>query len=228
MLKTCIAALFWALSGAVAAFEYEARYDMIWSVGIRLDTEATETLTQEGDTWRMVLDAQASIGSATETSNLLYAEDIGWTPLDYSYNQSILGRTSGRNFRFNWNKMTLSRMHQPEEPEVKIELGTLDPLGFRLQLAHQLRTGQSVPSEITLIDGDGLKTRTMEPVGEESVTVPYGTVNALKFQLVETDPKRSFEFWLAPELNYQLVKLEKRDGRKRLALTLKSYTEGTP
>jgi hypothetical protein len=43
------------------------------------------------------------------------------------------------------------------------------------------------------------------------------------------DPKRSFEFWLAPSLDYQLVKLEKRDKKRLLALTLKAFTKaGTP
>ncbi len=208
--------------------EYTATYDMIWSVGIRLNTEATETLTQTGDTWTMELDARASIGSATETTNLLFDANTGWTPLDYSYTQTVLGRTSGRHFRFNWNKSSLSRLHQPENPDLTLSDDTLDPLGFRLQLAHQLKTDGRVPTEITLIDGDGVKTRQIASAGTEQITIPYGSITAEKFTLVESDPDRSFEFWLAPELNYQLVKLDKRDGRKRLALTLKSYVEGTP
>ena len=82
---------------------YEAKYDMIWSVGIKLEAEAIETLKQNGDRFEMVLDANASIGSANETTNLLFSHENGWKPLDYNYTQSILGRRTGRNFRFNWN-----------------------------------------------------------------------------------------------------------------------------
>ena len=41
---------------------YEAKYDMIWSVGLKLEAEATETLRKTGDRFEMILDATASIG----------------------------------------------------------------------------------------------------------------------------------------------------------------------
>jgi hypothetical protein len=69
------------------------------------------------------------------------------------------------------------------------------------------------------------------PGGLERVDTPYGTIEAQKFNLVDEnpDPKRSFEFWLAPSLDYQLVKLEKWDKKRFLALTLKAFTKaGTP
>ncbi len=208
---------------------YSATYDMIWSVGIRLETEATETLLKTDGNWQMTLDAKASIGSATETTNLIFDQDNGWTPLDYSYTQSVLGRTKGRHFRFNWNKESLSRLHEPEQSELPMDPGTLDPLGFRLHLAHLLQQGKAPPTQITMLSGNGLKTREMASAGEEVIETPMGSFNTLKFALLEDDPKRSFEFWLAPELDYQLVKLETRDNKRMLALTLTSYTPaGTP
>ena len=210
---------------------YEAKYDMIWSVGIKLEAEATETLRKTGDRFEMILDATASIGSATETTNLLYQPESGWKPLDYSYTQSILGRTTGRNFRFNWNKGSVIRLHEPERDEQIIPIETVDPLGFRLQLAYLLNNGRTLPTSITMLDGNDIKVRTVVPGGLERIDTPYGTIEAQKFQLVDDnpDPKRSFEFWLAPSLDYQLVKLEKRDKKRLLALTLKAFTQaGTP
>ncbi len=228
-MRGLILVLFTLFTTQLQAAGYTATYDMIWSVGIRLETEATETLVQQGTTWQMQLDAKASIGSANETTNLLFDPDTGWTPLDYSYTQSVLGRTTGRHLRFNWNKRSLSRLHEPERSEIPLADGALDPLGFRLQLAHLLSRGEAVPSEITLIDGDSVKTRAIAEDGQETIDTPLGPLDTLKFSLVESDPKRSFVFWLAPALNYQLVKLEKRDKRRLLALTLTSYTPaGTP
>ena len=206
---------------------YEAKYDMIWSVGLKLETEATETLRKTGDRFEMTLDATASIGSATETTNLLYQPESGWKPLDYSYTQSILGRTTGRNFRFNWNKGSVTWLHEPERAEQIIPIETFDPLGFRLQLAYLLNNGRTLPTSITMLDGNGIKVRSVVPGGLERVDTPYGTIEAQKFHLVDdnADPKRSFEFWLAPSLDYQLVKLEKRDKKRLLALTLKAFSK---
>jgi len=206
---------------------YEAKYDMIWSVGLKLEAEATETLRKTGDRFEMTLDATASIGSATETTNLLYQPESGWKPLDYSYTQSILGRTTGRNFRFNWNKGSVTWLHEPERAEQIIPIETVDPLGFRLQLAYLLNNGRTLPTSITMLDGNGIKVRSVVPGGLERVDTPYGTIEAQKFHLVDdnADPKRSFEFWLAPSLDYQLVKLEKRDKKRLLALTLKAFSK---
>ncbi|HAY55709.1 MAG TPA: hypothetical protein DCY28_07715 [Gammaproteobacteria bacterium] len=206
---------------------YEAKYDMIWSVGLKLEAEATETLRKTGDRFEMTLDATASIGSATETTNLLYQPESGWKPLDYSYTQSILGRTTGRNFRFNWNKGSVTWLHEPERAEQIIPIETFDPLGFRLQLAYLLNNGRTLPTSITMLDGNGIKVRSVVPGGLERVDTPYGTIEAQKFHLVDdnADPKRSFEFWLAPSLDYQLVKLEKRDKKRLLALTLKAFSK---
>lgn len=210
---------------AVSAQSYEARYAMRWSVGITLQADAVERLTEDGERHQMVLTAEAGIGSASETTHLLYDAESGWTPLDYSYTQSVLGRTTGRHFRFNWNKGTATRLHEPTRDEFPIPAETLDPLGFRLQLAHLLRTDQPLPETITMLDGNDLKTRTLKRERTESIETPAGTFEALKFSLTdETESAdRSFEFWLAPELEYQLIKLDKRDKKRRLALTLTSY-----
>ena len=42
---------------------YEAKYDMLWSVGLKLKAEATETLKKNGDRYQIILDAKASVGS---------------------------------------------------------------------------------------------------------------------------------------------------------------------
>lgn len=212
------------VAAPVMAKGYLATYDMLWKVGLTLEAEATETLSSTDEFWTMTLDADASIGSATEATQLVFEEGSGWTPLDYRYEQRVFGSSSDRTFRFNWNERSLSRLHLPESNDLTIDEGTLDPLGFRLQLAHLLSQGQPIPTSITLIDGDGLKTRQLVEIGEETLSIPYGEVPALKFALLDDDPKKQFEFWLAPSLNYQLVKLEKRDNRRFIGLTLKTWT----
>ena len=210
---------------------YEAKYDMLWSVGLKLEAEATETLKKNGDRYQIILDAKASIGSANETTNLVYIPESGWRPLDYSYTQNILGRTTGRHFRFNWNTGILTWLHQPGRNEVTIPTNTLDPLGFRLQLAFLLMNEKNLPNAITLLDGNDIKARTILAGGLEVLDTPYGKIKAQKFVLTEDNPRPegSFEFWLAPSLDYQLVKLEKRDKKGLLALTLKAFKKtGAP
>lgn len=230
MLKV-LALLCWFVTSPIFAQGYEAKYDVVWNMGIRLEAEAIETLKQTGDLFEMVLDANASIGSANETTSLLFTKENGWRPLGYSYTQNILGRATGRNFRFNWNRKSLARLHEPERAEIAIPDDIVDPLGFRLQLAYLLKSGQPLPESITMLDGNDVKHRSLVTGELEALDTPYGPIEARKFILEDDtpDPKRKFQFWLAPSLNYQLVKLEKRDKKRSFALTIKAFkTKGTP
>ena len=82
-----------------------------------------------------------------------------------------------------------------------------------------------------MLDGNEIKIRTISKGNLEILDIPYGRIKARKFILTEDNPapERSFEFWLAPSLDYQLVKLQKRDKKRLFALTLKAFkTARTP
>ena len=223
MLK--ILALLVLTSTSVFAQSYEAKYDLIWSQGISLQAEATETLRKVGDRYEIVLNAHASVGFANETTNLLFDPEKGWKPLNYSYTQSILGRTKGHHFRFNWNKNTLVWFNEPKKQKIQITTETLDPLGFRLQLAYLLQHNKPLPKSITMLDGTSIKALSVITGELRNIVTPLGTIEAQHFILKESDPdpNHSFEFWLAPSLDYQLVKLEKKDNKRLFALTIKAY-----
>ena len=101
----------------------------------------------------------------------------------------------------------------------------IDPLGFRLQLAYLLKNGRSLPESITMVDGNDVKVRSVVAGEIETLDTPYGRIDAQKFMLTDDNPnpKRQFEFWLAPSLDYQLVQLKKRDKKRLFALTLKAF-----
>ena len=47
MLKV-LALLSWFVASPIFALGYEAKYDVVWNMGIRLEAEAIETLKQSG------------------------------------------------------------------------------------------------------------------------------------------------------------------------------------
>ena len=179
-------------------------------MGIRLEAEAIETLKQTGDLFEMVLDANASIGSATETTSLLFTKENGWRPLIIATLRISSGRATGRNFRFNWNRKSLARLHEPERAEIAIPDDIVDPLGFRLQLAYLLKSGQPLPESITMLDGNDVRRRSLVTGELEALDTPYGPMEARKFILENDtpDPKRKFQFWLAPRLITNLLNLK--------------------
>lgn len=216
--------------GVFAAEPYTAKYEMTWHVGLKLSAQATETLRVVDGIYTLELAAQAAVGSATETTHLMRSEDGQWQPLDYTYTQTLLGRTETRSVRFNRNQGTLSILHAPDQPEQSIPDGALDPLGFRLVMTEQLSAGVLPDSQtLPLLDGDTVTLRRVDRVGTETLSLPIGDIEAIRFRLTHEPerPDRQFHFWLAPSLQYQLVKLDKQDGKRRIALELVSYQAGT-
>ena len=71
--------------------------------------------------------------------------------------------------------------------------------------------------------------RRIDRVSVETLSLPIGEIEAIRFKLTHEPerPDRQFHFWLAPSLQYQLVKLDKQDGKRRIALELVSYQAGT-
>lgn len=224
-MKSCLLISTCLLTMSAYALEYRASYDMIWNIGLALEAEATETLIRKGNLYQMELDAKASIGSATEIADALYDEKLGWKPLEYTYTQSVLGNVKSRHFRFNWNSTGLIRLHEPERAEEKITEDLLDPLSFRLNLAHKLRNNQSIPNAFLMLDGNKIKKFALKRVGEEAIQTAFGVFNTIKFSLEDQNKNTNkyFRFWLAPELNFQLIKLEKKDKKRFFSLILKSH-----
>lgn len=231
-MRTLLAAVGWSLASsiALATSPYTAQYAMTWHVGLTLSAQATETLRVMDGIYTLELAAKASVGSATETTHLMRTETGTWQPLDYTYTQTLLGRTDTKSIRFNRNQGTLSILHAPEEPEKPIPEGALDPLGFRLVLAEQLMAGTLPERQVMpLLDGDTVTLRRIDRIGIETLRLPIGDVEAIRFALTHEPVRedRTFHFWLAPSLQYQLVKLDKQDGKRRIALELVSYQAGT-
>ncbi|MDP5364104.1 MAG: DUF3108 domain-containing protein [Litorivicinaceae bacterium] len=232
MMWFTIRALWWfGISlGAIAAEPYTAKYQMTWQVGVKLSAQATETLRVVDGIYTLELAAQAAVGSATETTHLMRSEEGQWQPLDYTYTQTLLGRTETRSVRFNRNQGTVSILHAPDQPEQAIPDGALDPLGFRLVMTEQLTAGLLPESQtLPLLDGDTVTLRRIDRVSVETLSLPIGEIEAIRFKLTHEPerPDRQFHFWLAPSLQYQLVKLDKQDGKRRIALELVSYQAGT-
>lgn len=231
-MRAFYALLYWSLASGVAfaVTPYTAQYAMTWHVGLTLSAQATETLRLVDGIYTLELAAKASVGSATETSHLVRTETGTWQPLDYTYTQTLLGRIETKGIRFNRNQGTVSILHAPEDPEKPIPEGALDPLGFRLVLKDQLEAGGLPESQvIPLLDGETVSLRRIDRIGTETLNLPIGELEAIRFSLTHEPARedRRFHFWLAPSLQYQLVKLDKQDGKRRIALELVSYQAGT-
>lgn len=83
----------------------------------------------------------------------------------------------------------------------------LDQLSYHQQLAIDLAAGEREFSYEVLNRSGDAKTYHFRVVTEELLPLPYANVSALRIERVEEDSDRQIYAWVAPELDYLLVRL---------------------
>jgi hypothetical protein len=83
----------------------------------------------------------------------------------------------------------------------------LDQLSYHQQLAIDLAAGEREFSYEVLNRSGDAKTYHFRVVTEELLPLPYANVRALRIERVDDDSDRQIYAWVAPELDYLLVRL---------------------
>jgi hypothetical protein len=64
----------------------------------------------------------------------------------------------------------------------------------------------------------------LKVMGKDQLTVPYGTLEGIKVNIVRKNSSRETFAWFSPQLNYQLVRLQQfKDGKEQGDIQLKSF-----
>ncbi|WP_235357703.1 DUF3108 domain-containing protein [Arsukibacterium ikkense] len=82
----------------------------------------------------------------------------------------------------------------------------LDPLSYHQQLVLDLRAGKTEFFYDVLNRNGNSKTYHYKVVMEEPLALPYGTLRTLRIARMD-DPEKQVYAWVAPELDYMLVRL---------------------
>lgn len=165
-------------------------------------------------------------GSITERSEFCDI-DGHLQPSFFRYHRSGVG-ADDENFTLSFDAeariVTDHKGNQREWPD-----GGVDRLMVQLEALHMV-DGMQFPIEekqleVTVIDDDRIKTYTLAVMDEEMVTVPAGKFRTIRVERIN-DPRKTTRFWVAPELNYRLVKVEQqRRDDPVLGFALKSLTQ---
>ncbi len=107
--------------------------------------------------------------------------------------------------------------------------GTLDRMSQQEQLRLFLLNDPTPKEDIAvrIADGKRVKDYTLTYRGEEPIETPMGTFQSLHFERIHDDPDRKSDLWVAPELDYLMVKTVHIEDGKPVEVTLtKARIEG--
>jgi hypothetical protein len=195
-------------AGHLPLMPLEVSYYASMDKGISLQGDARRRLQKQNDgTWLYRTDVDSFIADIDETLVFRW-EDSQVVPLSYRYSLSgFLIKDRKQAINFDWANRRATGRYRGKKFSLALEDGTLDPMGFQLQLRHDIKAGQR---EMTyrVIDKGGYDTDRFAVIDEETLSAGGNTVRTLKAEKVrDSDSKRKTLMWFATDQDYLLVRL---------------------
>ncbi len=187
---------------------YEASYTASMSKGVSLNGQGVRTLTDQGNNvWLYRTDVDSFIANIDE-SLVFKWQDGQVIPLRYRYRLSgFLMRTREQAIDFDWQNGVAKGSYRGKSFNVELKEGTLDPLGYQLQLHQDLKAGKRDVTYHVLDKGDYDEDR-FSVIDEDSLSDRGRTMNTLKAEKVRGEnARRQTLMWFDPAQDYLLVRL---------------------
>jgi len=211
-------------ASAVELQPYQARYSLDWASGVSFSGDAVRSLRREGDNWLLETNASAMFASLAESSRFSLSPHI--QPQQYNFKRKVLGKKRKAQLDFDWQQQQVTNNVNNEPWTMAIAPGVLDKLSVQLQLRLDLKSGKT-RFEYQVADGGKLKAYRFKVDGNESITTPAGTFDAVKVSRDRgSDSKRKTWIWFAPALDYMIVKIHQIEkSNKEYKLVLKEVAQ---
>jgi hypothetical protein len=138
----------------------------------------------------------------------------GLKVLSYRYDRS--GKEKHVHLIFDWQQMKVTNIINGDPWQMQIPDATQDKLSIILALSAHLSTSETDVS-FPVADGGKLKTYDFKVLGKESIDTSLGKISTIKVSRNKRGRKnRQAILWLAPELGYLLVRMEKAEKDNEL------------
>ena len=151
-------------------------------------------------------------------------------PIKYDFNQRILFRRYKASADFNWDKNEVKFIENKDKGILTLSENVVGPSSASLQLRLDFRQFDmdKIPDSISyaVYWRGTIKNRTYEVQKEkESIETPFGTYDAFKVtRQFEEGSERSQVFWLAPDLDFSVIKIYDKNDRE-VEIKIKNFEE---
>lgn len=164
----------------------------------------------------------------TETSEFKYTflnEEWVASPLSYEFVREGTGKDKQYNVTVNYENETISgrdKRNNPFPEDTVIQ----DMMTYQVQIRLDLQRNKPVKKYTVATRYGNWKDYEFTQYPEETITTPLGEFNAIRLSRTNTKKKRSTIVWLAPELDYTLIRLQQvENGKENFDAVIKSYED---
>ncbi len=169
--------------------------------------EAVRELSVTSDGYRIQSRAKNFLGRINETEDFTVNGEGRLLPEHYEYDRSIFGIKRLETLQFDRSEGIAVSQRKGETRKIPLEGNLLGPVSYQEQLRQDMIWQEPNLSYAVIIRGN-INQYEFERVGEELLETAAGNIKTVKLRLVrEADSPRETWLWMAPDLNYRLVKL---------------------
>lgn len=159
------------------------------------------------DYYRMLLKAKSFLLTNTEES-YFHWRDCQPRTTRYVHEFKGFGQHRYHHMDFQWNPPMVHNESEDDQESLEIPENTLDELTILLRGRCVFATGDKA-YKVTSAYGDKLRTHHFEIIDREVIDTPMGEIDTLlveKKREGDSKEKRRTLFWVAPSLDYMVVK----------------------
>jgi hypothetical protein len=227
-----IATLILLLTGTVGAqplqpFEAEFRLH-VSKIPTTIKATLELTALEQTDHYRMRMENRSFMVRNREESRFAW-NDCAPQSLHYEHEFRGFGIRREHSMEFDWQASEVLFNDGKDKGRYAIEQGTLDELTMLLKAQCLLSEGKT-EFTLTAAYGDRVRSHTFVVTGEEEIETPAGKIQTLVLEKRrKADSTRRTVFWVAPSLQYMLVKARHVENRALFGeLLMRSYRGPAP
>lgn len=122
---------------------------------------------------------------------------------------------------FDWQSMQVSIRHNDETFALKLKPGTLDPITFLFSMQEAAANGET-KFNFPFLDKDEIELKNYKLSSKENLQTAFGCLPTIKIERIYKKPNKFQYHWLAPDLNYLVVRTDTgKSNKRRVSLKLK-------
>lgn len=199
---------------------FEAVYKTT-ALGMTLDL--TRSLTRDGNNYRLESSGKNFLINMKESADFRMT-DSGIEGLRFDSTVKTL-KTNNRAVEFDRELGLIKSMKRGEWSEHTLEPGVLDQFSQQQQLRLTLMQSDAPPEtlQFRVVDGAKISDKSWRRLPNETLRTPLGNIDAVHYQAVHKNPnKRASEIWLAPSLDYLMVRTKHVERSATIKVEIKS------
>ena len=211
-------------TNAFAISPYAATYS--FNLDNKASGVATRVLSKQANNWAYNFEAKIPVIATANEKSVFSINNNQVVSKSYQRQYKILVHRQTTNLQFNPTTKNIDIKKDQKTSQLPWQMGVLDDLNVEIQIREDLKNG-GLKSSYLIADHKDITARQFVNEGLVKVSTPMGNYDAYKVRINYAKKNKSTVFWLAPSLDYLLVKMTHNDGSSVYTLNLTKYQPKT-